>query len=56
MEMSNPLLRRVLILIIVICLLMIITSGVSPYPLAILGMAIICLSLMPKTPKGRDND
>ena len=49
-------LKGILLVIIAICLLMIITEGVSPNPLAILGIAIVCLSLIPKTPeKGRDD-
>ena len=57
MSMYVPLLRGTLLVIIAICLLMIITGGVSPNPLAILGIAIVCLSLMPKPPeKERDND
>ena len=53
-------LRGILLIIIAFCFLMIITDGVSPNnsnPLAILGIAIVCLSMMPKPPeKGRDND
>ena len=44
-------LKGILLATIAICLLMIITGGVSPNnsnPLAILGIAIVCLSLMPK--------
>ena len=47
-------LKGILIVIIAICLLMIITGGVSPdntNPLAILGIAIVCWTLMPKPPK-----
>jgi len=55
-SMFIPLLRGLLLVIIVICLLILITGGVSPNPLAILGIAIVCLSLIPKTPeKGRDD-
>ena len=52
-------LKGILLATIAICLLMIITGGVSPNnsnPLVILGIAIVCLSLMPKPPNGRDND
>ena len=53
-------LKGILLVTIVICFLMIIMGGVSPNnsnPLAILGIAIVCLSMMPKPPeKGRDND
>ena len=48
MLMNKPLLRGVLILSVAICLLMISTSGIDPLPLAIMGIAIVCLSLMPK--------
>ena len=51
----NPLLRGILLIIIAICLLMIIMGGVSPNPLAILGIAIVFLSLMPRTPE-KDDD
>ena len=46
--MNKPLLRGVLILSVAICLLMISTSGVSPLPLGLMGIAIVCLALMPK--------
>lgn len=50
-------LKGILILVIAICFLIIIGEGVSPNPLAILGIAIVCLSIIPKPPeKGRDND
>ena len=48
MLMNKPLLRGVLILSVVVCLLMISAHGVHPLPLAIMGMAIVCLALMPK--------
>ena len=47
-------LKGILLVTIAICLLMIITGGVSPdnsNPLAILGIAIVCWTLMPKPPK-----
>ena len=47
-------LKGILLVTIAICLLMIITGGVSPdnsNPLAILGIAVVCWSLMPKPPK-----
>ena len=47
-------LKGILLVTIAICLLMIITGGVSPdnsNPLAILGIAIVFWSLMPKPPK-----
>ena len=47
-------LKGILLATITICLLMIITGGVSPdnsNPLAILGIAIVCWTLMPKPPK-----
>ena len=47
------LLRGILIIIIAICLFMIITGGVSPNPLAILGTAIVGLSLIPKPEEKR---
>ena len=47
----NPLLRGILLTTIAICLLIIITGGVSPNPLATLGIAIVCLSLIPKLPR-----
>ena len=51
------LLKGILLIIIVICLLMIITDCVSPNQLAILGIAIVCLSFIPKSrEKGRDDD
>ena len=53
-------LKGVILLTIAICLLIIITGGISPNnsnPLATLGIAIVCLSLMPKpVEKGRGND
>jgi len=48
MLMNKPLLRGVLIASVAICLLIISSSGISPLPLGIMGMAIICLALMPK--------
>ena len=48
MLMNKALLRGVLILSVAICLLIISSSGVSPLPLGIMGMAIVCLALMPK--------
>jgi len=51
MSMYVPLLRGTLLAIIAICLFMIITDGVSPNPLAVLGIAIVCLSLIPKPPR-----
>ena len=44
-------LKGILLVTIAICLLMIITGGVSPNPLAALGIAVVCLSLMPKLPR-----
>ena len=53
----NPLLRGILLVTIAVCLLVIITGGVSPNPLTILGIAIVCLSFIPKPlEKERDND
>ena len=48
--MNKPLLRGILVVIIAISLFMIFTSD-SPYPLATLGIAIICFSIIPKTPE-----
>ena len=45
-------LKGILVVIIAICLLMIIAGGISPNnsnPLVILGIAIVCLSLIPKS-------
>ena len=43
-------LKGILITIIAICLLMIIAGGGSPSQLAVMGIAIVCFSLMPKKP------
>ena len=48
MFMNKPLLRGVLILSVAICLLMISSGGVHPLLLGIMGIAIVCLALMPK--------
>ena len=48
--MNTAILRGILLIIIAISLFMIVTSD-SPYPIATLGLAIICLSLMPKLPE-----
>jgi uncharacterized membrane protein YjgN (DUF898 family) len=48
--MNTALLKGILLVIIAISLFMAITSD-SPYSLATLGLAIVCLSLMPKLPK-----
>ena len=48
--MNNAILRGILVVIIIISLFMIFTSD-SPYPLATLGIAIICFSIIPKTPE-----
>ena len=45
--MNNSLLRGILLVMIAISLFMAVTSD-STYPLLTLGLAIICLSLMPK--------
>ena len=54
------LIKGILLVTVAICILMIITGGVSPNnsnPLVILGIAIVCLSLMPKPPEEeRDDD
>ena len=47
MLMNNALLRGILLVMIAISLFMAVTID-SPYPLLTLGLAIICLSLMPK--------
>ena len=48
MLVNKPLLRGVLILSVAICLLMISVYGVSPLLLGIMGIAVVCLALMPK--------
>ena len=48
--MNTAILRGILVVIIAISLFMMVTSD-SPYPLAILGIAIVCWTLMPKPPK-----
>ena len=48
MLVNKPLLRGVLILSVAICLLMISAHGVHPLLLGIMGIAIVCLALMPK--------
>ena len=48
--MNTVILRGILVVIIAISLFMMFTSD-SPYPLAILGIAIICFSIIPKPPK-----
>ena len=44
----GSLLKGILLVGIAICLLIISSSGIHPLPLGIMGMAIICLALMPK--------
>ena len=48
--MNTAILRGILLVIIAISLFMMVTSD-SPYPLATLGLAIICLSIMPRLPR-----
>ena len=48
--MNNAILRGILVVIIAISLFMMFTTD-SPYPLATLGIAIICFSIIPKPPK-----
>ena len=48
--MNHALLKGILLVIISISLFLAITSD-SPYPLAALGLAIVCWSLMTKEPK-----
>jgi len=48
--MNTAILRGILVIIIAISLFMMVTSD-SPYPLATLGIAIICFSIIPKTPE-----
>ena len=50
--------KGILLVVIAICLSMLIMGGVSPEnsnPLAILGIAIVCLSFMPK-PLGKEGE
>ena len=49
-DMNQALLRGILLVIISISLFLMITTD-SPYPLATLGLAIVCWSLMPKLPR-----
>ena len=53
-------LKGTLLVIIAICLFMIIKGGVSPEnsnPLAVLGIAIVCFSVIPNPPENEgDND
>ena len=49
-------LKAIVLIVIAICLLNVITDGVSPNKLAILGIAIVCLSCMPKPPKKGGGD
>jgi len=48
--MNQALLKGILLVIIAISLFMLVTSD-SPYPIATLGLAIICLSLMRNLPE-----
>ena len=48
--MNTAILRGILLIIITISLFMMFTSD-SPYPLATLGIAIICFSIIPKPPE-----
>jgi len=48
--MNQALLKGILLVIISISLFLAITTD-SPYPLASLGLAIICWSLIPKLPR-----
>ena len=48
--MNEALLKGILLVIISISLFLAITTD-SPYPLATLGIAIICFSIIPKPPK-----
>ena len=48
--MNSAILRGILVVIIAISGFMIFTSD-SPYPLATVGIAIICFSIIPKTPE-----
>ena len=47
----SSLLKGIILISIVICLYMIITGGVDPNLLAILGIAIVCFTVIPKPPK-----
>ena len=47
----GSLLKGIILVSIAICLYMVITGGADPNLLAILGIAIVCWSLMPKPPK-----
>ena len=53
-------LRGALLMVIITCIILISEGGISPNnsnPLAILGIAIICLSIVPKPPEEEgDND
>ena len=48
--MNNAILRGILVVIIAISGFMMFTTD-SPYPLATLGIAIICFSIIPKPPE-----
>ena len=48
--MNTAMLRGILVIIIIISGFMMFTTD-SPYPLATLGIAIICFSIIPKPPK-----
>ena len=47
----GSLLKGILLVSIAICLYMIITGGVDPNLLVILGIAVVCFSIIPKPPQ-----
>ena len=47
----GSLLKRIILVSIAICLYMIITGGADPNLLVILGIAVVCFSIIPKPPE-----